>query len=228
MPLPRARRALIGAALVSMFALSAAACEKRVIPARGDVLGTERLLLGGRLVFHDDFNRAELGDRWQTGHAGWALVDGWVHSTKPRNDGLWLKELLPDGPVRVEFTARSEPEADGSFPGDLKCEIFATKPEHGAGYVVINGGWNNKLDVIARLDEHGEDRLAQPSQKVERSVAYRWAIVRQDGTVRWFRDGELMMSYTDEAPLAGRYFGFNNWTTNAYFDDLKIYQLPPQ
>lgn len=210
---------------IAALSLLASACGQKSIPARGDAPGVERFLEGGELVFEDRFDRAELGDAWKSEHASWRIVDGWVHSTDPKNKGLWLNELLPEGPVRVEFVARSEPLSDGSFPGDLKCEIFAETQTHEAGYVLINGGWNNQLDVIARLDEHGDDRLAQTSKPVVRSTAHRWAVVRVDGDLHWFRDGELVMSYRDAAPLKGRYFGFNNWLTNAYFDDLRIYRL---
>jgi hypothetical protein len=209
-----------------------AGCPKRVIPARGDAPGAERLLVGGERVFEDHFDRAELGADWTTempfsaDKRGWRIVDGWLHATQPENAGAWLVQQLPAGPVRVEFTARSEPKSDGSFPGDLKCEIFATEPRHQAGYVVINGGWNNSLDVIARLDEHGTDRLAQKAQPVLQSTAHRWALARVEGTLYWFRDGALVMTYTDDAPLTGRYFGFNDWASEAYFDDLAVYRLP--
>jgi len=219
-------------ALLALAGLAlGAGCDKRVIPARGDAPGAERFLEGGQLVFEDRFERAELGSDWKTDmpfsadKRGWRIVDGWLHSTQPENDGAWLMKLLPDGPVRVEFTARSEPKADGSFPGDLKCEIFATEPRHEAGYIVINGGWNNSLDVIARLDEHGEDRLAQKSRPVMRSTAHRWVVAREKNKIYWFRDGALVMTYTDDAPIPGRYFGLNNWASNAYFDDVAVYTL---
>ncbi|TNF29769.1 MAG: hypothetical protein EP329_14960 [Deltaproteobacteria bacterium] len=227
----RARRFGTLGVLIGTLALGAG-CPKRVIPARGDAPGVERFLEGGERVFEDHFERAELGPDWKTempyaqDKRGWRIENGWLHATQPENAGAWLMKLLPEGPTRVEFTARSEPKADGSFPGDLKCEIFATEPRHEAGYSVINGGWNNTLDVIARLGEHGKDRLAQNARPVIQSTAHRWAIVRSEQKVYFFRDGELVMTYTDEAPVPGRYFGFNNWASNAYFDDVAVYRLP--
>ena len=223
---PALRRPLALALGLAALALSAAGCPKRAIPARGDAPGPERFLQGGERVFEDRFDRKELGPAWKTEHADWRIVDGWLHARRPENAGAWLTELLPEGPVRVEFTARAEAGTDGKFSGDLKCEIFAAEPRHQAGYVLINGGWNNTLDVIARLDEHGQDRLAQTSKPVLQSTAHRWAVVRVDATIHWFRDGELLMSYTDPQPLPGRYFGFNDWATAAYFDDLAVFRLP--
>ncbi|MCA9514114.1 MAG: hypothetical protein KC635_04165 [Myxococcales bacterium] len=213
-----------GAWLVAA-AVGAGGCGHRAIPARGDAAGPERFLTGGKVVFEDDFERAELGEGWQVESPDWKIVGGWLHSTRPENKGAWLMTQLPKGSWRVEFLARSEPLPDGSFPGDLKCEVAADKPEHQGGYIVINGGWNNSLDVIARKDEHGKDRLAQAAAPVKPSVAYKWAIVKHEGTLYWFRDGELLMTYADDKPIDGRYFGFNNWATQAYFDALKIYAL---
>jgi hypothetical protein len=208
--------------LISILALSG--CEKRPLPPNA-APSPRAHLVGGTLVFSDDFERAELGPNWQTKHPGWALKDGALNDTNAKNVGAWLAQPLPER-VRVEFSARSEPLEGGKpFPGDLKCEIFATQPEHQAGYVLINGGWSNRLDVIARLDEHGKDRLTKESVRVEPSVTYRWAVVRVDNTVHWFRDGKVVLSFIDAAPVPGRYFGFNNWASNAFYDDLAIYAL---
>lgn len=225
---PRPRRAqranalVMGTLVVALCALTS--CEKRALPPNTPP-SPRTHLVGGTLVFSDDFERSELGDNWQTKHPGWKLKGGALNDTNAKNAGVWLTQDLPER-VRVEFTARSEPLEDGKpFPGDLKCEIFATTPEHQAGYVLINGGWSNRLDVIARLDEHGKDRLTKDSSRVEPSVPYRWAVVRVDDTVHWFRDGKLVLSFVDAAPVAGRYFGFNNWASNAFYDDLAIYAL---
>ena len=56
-------------------------------------------------------------------------------------------------------------------------------------------------------------------------MTYKWAVARTDDTVYWFRDGELILSFPDAAPLKGRLFGFNNWASNAFYDDLAVYAL---
>lgn len=208
-----------------LLAAAIAGCGQRAIPARGDAAGPERFLTGGKLIFEDDFERPQLGEGWHLESPEWKIVGGWLHSTRPENKGAWLMTELPKGSWRVEFLARSEPLPDGSFPGDLKCEVAAERPEHETGYILINGGWNNSLDVIARKDEHGSDRLAQAAAPVKPSVVYKWAIIKREGTLYWFRDGDLLMTYVDDKPLDGPYFGFNNWATEAYFDALKVYSL---
>ncbi len=243
----RVPMALPLAGLVPLLVL-AASCQHKDIPPRPATAAAptataaarpdpSRLLRGGELVFQDSFDRAELGERWKAATPEWRIQGGWVHSEHPKNKGLWLLEELPPS-VRVEFDVRSEPLANGKpFPGDTKCEIFATEPHHQGGYILINGGWHNRLDVIARLDEHGQDRKSRDAHPVEPSRVYHWAIVRlagpgdgaggaaSPGTVWWFRDGELFMTYEDSAPVGGAYFGFNNWETNVFYDNLKVFKL---
>ena len=105
--------------------------------------------------------------------------------------------------------------AGKKFPGDLKCEAFATKQEHEAGYVFINGGWSNQLDVIARLDEHGTDRLEQPAHKVKADAWSQWDVVRAGNNIYWFKAGKLLMHYPDANPIEGPFFGFNNWESRS-------------
>ncbi len=177
-------------------------------------------------MFSDDFDRPELGEAWTAAHDDWRLEQGLLHSTHVDNAGVWLNTALPAGRTRIEFSARSDELASGAtFPGDVKCEVFASSREHQAGYVIINGGWQNRLDVIARLDEHGKDRLEQAATRVEPGKVHHWAVVRDGDAITFFRGGDRVMTYRDSEPLSGRYFGFNNWRTNVWFDDLAIYDL---
>lgn len=179
-------------------------------------------LSGGVLVFEDDFEREALGDRWLNRSGRWRIVrsgqDGRLGVEGDRNEGVWLDFALPER-VRIEFDARAM-----SDEGDLKCEVFASEARHQAGYVVILGGWNNTVSVIARLDEHGEDRLESPA-RAEKGRTHHWTLVRVSDTLRWYVDGALVLEYHDEDPLRGRTFGFNDWNAPVEFDNLKIYQL---
>ena len=178
-----------------------------------------RYLSGGTLKFSDDFERSEIGNKYRSTSNLWSLDKGWVHVQGARNEGLWLNEKVPSK-ARIEFHARSE-----SSQGDLKVELFATKPEHQGGYVVIFGGWKNQLNVIARLDEHGKDRVEQVGPKVVPGKSYHFAVVKADKTLSWYLDGALVMTYPDPKPIDGRYFGFNNWETPVFYDNLKVYAL---
>lgn len=95
----------------------------------------------------------------------WRVVDGQLFSPGVKNNPLWLQARLPEN-VAVEFDVRSE-----STQGDIKVEIFGDGTDHASGYIVIHGGWNNSLSIIARMDEHGPslERLRQQSARVAAS-----------------------------------------------------------
>lgn len=179
--------------------------------------------VGGELIYEEDFTGQTLGDEWHTGYEGWEIVDDTLHVQGAHNDALWLQEPLPEK-FRVSFTARSQ-----SAAGDIKFEILGDGRTHESGYVGIFGGWNNQLNIIARLDEHGDDRLeGAPEHTVQPGRTYDMDVVRTDDRLRWYVDGELFLSYDDASPLRGdghRYFAFNNWETPLYFDDFRIYDL---
>ena len=176
-------------------------------------------MTGGVLEFSDDFNRKDLGEHWTSKKPGaWSIRNGRLFVTKAYNHGLWLDVLLPPR-ARIEFDSEA-----ASPTVDMKCEVFAEKPQHQSGYIVILGGWHNTLSIIARLNEHGKDRLTTDRVGKQGKV-YHWAIVRTGSTMQWYLDGRLFMEYPDKEPLRGLYFGFNDWEAPVYFDNLKIYRL---
>lgn len=204
-------------------ALVAVGCETREIGQKEAASTPD----ARELVFSDDFNREQLGSNWrrgagENGSGKWKIRNGMVHGSAIRNDPLWLTKPLPEK-VRIEFDAKATtPE------GDLKVEIFGDGNKHESGYILIFGGWDNRLDVIARLDEHGQDRKERPSKKVQAGKTYRMAVERTDGSVRWYVDGQLFMTYDDPNPLRGpdhRYFAFNDWEAPVVFDNVKVYRL---
>lgn len=191
---------------------------------------------GGTLVFEDAFERPEPGPEYRQGEPDpgfskgtWRIVEGQLRAEKIHNAALWLQRPLPEK-VRIEFDARAE-----TATGDVKAEVFGDGETHQSGYIVIHGGWSNTVTAIARQDEHAEERKAdnracrrgrgQREACVEPGVDYRWTIERDGDTVRWFLDGQLVLTYPDADPVRGRFLAFNNWEAPTRFDNLKIYAL---
>ncbi len=136
------------------------------------------------------------------------------------------------GDVRIEFDARSDEfERKGKtvFPGDLKCEAFTVSPEHQTGYVFIFGGWSNRVNRIARLEEHGEGDGARivdgPKHKVKAGHTYRMKVVRVGKVMAWYADDVYLAHMEDPELIEGRHFGFNNWRSRLTFDNLAVYSL---
>lgn len=179
--------------------------------------------------FHDDFERAALGADWNDTGADWRIENGELSIRGAHNHPLWLRRTLPRD-VRIEFDVRSE-----SPEGDIKVEVFgdgtsyATADSYTAtSYVVIFGGWGNSLNVLARLNEHGDDRVVGPTRPVEANRDYHMRIERSGGRIAAWVDDELLVEMNDERPLSGTghdHFGFNDWNAQVYFDDLVITPL---
>jgi hypothetical protein len=185
---------------------------------------------------------ADLGPDWYAAHTNaWHIENGRLCGQGAKNHGVWLRKVLPIN-ARIEFDAIALTD-----DGDLKGEVWgdgqstATKDtyDNATSYLAILGGWHNTLHVLARINEHGEDRKAihvdktsdDPSQRpVARGQVYRFKIERTDGkTVKWSVNGVDYLSYADSAPLAGLghdHFGFNDWEAKVCFDNVKVTPLP--
>jgi hypothetical protein len=185
---------------------------------------------GARVIFQDDFDRGVIGNDWLITGTGVTVERGALHLAGLQNHPVWLRTELPDD-VRIEFDAWAETDE-----GDIKAEFagdgysFAKTASYTAtGYVVILGGWDNSLNLIARQNEHGNDRVAVPAEpKIEPDRRYRVAITRRGNEIRLEVDGELIAEMVDASPLLGpgqRSFAFNNWEAPTRFDNLVIYAL---
>lgn len=177
----------------------------------------------------DDFSRAKLGDLWHRTGGNYRIQDGALRVRGARNKPLWLRRALPRD-VRIQFDARSDSEV-----GDIKVELYgdgvskATGASYTAtGYVAIFGGWGNRLNVLARQDEHGDDRVVGAPYKVVPGRTYRMKIEREGGTIRFWADDHELARMHDPAPLFGPghdHFAFNNWESDLWFDNLRIAPL---
>jgi hypothetical protein len=202
---------------IALFTLTlAAACVPRGDPAVDGVL-------------EDNFDRAEIGPLWRSTGGPYSIVDGQLKVRGAKNKPLWLRRTLPRDAL-IEFDVRSE-----SPEGDIKVEVYgdglsrATAESYTAtSYVVIFGGWSNSLNLIARLDEHADDRSVGPRRKVELGHKYHMKIERKGDTITAWADGQLLAQMKDKNPLWGAghdHFAINNWATELYFDNLKITPL---
>jgi hypothetical protein len=197
------------------------------------------------LPFRDDYGTAAtVQEKYFSTGGLWRTVNGELLSPGVKNNPLWLKASLPND-VAVEFDVRSmSPE------GDIKVEIFGDGTDHASGYVLIHGGWNNSISIIARLDEHspsfstlpaGQDLVAAGRYRentrirveanpfrVEIGRKYHWRIERRGKVLSWFIDGNPFMRFEDPLPLTGKghdRFGFSSWEAQLYFDNLTVTAL---
>ena len=119
-PSPSALRwALIGLGTIGIVLL----ILSNVVNLTQQEIADEAVAEAGELLFEDNFDRPDLGDKWRSVHGGWKLVDGWVHSSKAHNRALWLQQAFK-GNIIIEFDTRSEPAPKGKqFRGDIKIDV---------------------------------------------------------------------------------------------------------
>jgi len=182
------------------------------------------------------------GPDWvATSPGAWHVEGGRLCGEHARNHGIWLKRVLPPD-ARIEFDAVSQ-----SPDGDLKAEYWgdgtsyatALSYTNATSYLTIFGGWHNTFHVLARINEHATDRKEitvdknsdDPREKpVMAGQLYHFKVERSDGkTVRWWVDGNEMLTYPDPAALVGTghdHFGFNDWDAKVCFDNVRIVPLP--
>jgi hypothetical protein len=224
---PTVRNSLAVAAVVALL-FTIGAC-KQSSGAASSARGVDEPTMteGGELVFEETFDDQEPGTHWvrgqgEGGRGKWRVEDGWMVGNDIKNDALWLEKELPDE-VRIEWDVEAM-----SPVGDIKVEAFGDGRTHESGYVFIFGGWKNTLDVIARLDEHGNDRKERQTHGVVPDTTYHMAIERTGDTLHWFVNDEHFMSYKDANMLRGEgheYFAFNIWSAPVRFDNVKVYDL---
>jgi hypothetical protein len=170
----------------------------------------------------------------------WRIESGKLCAQNAKNHGIWLKKVLPVN-ARIEFDAISY-----SDDGDLKAEVWgdgisaatSTSYTNATSYLAILGGWKNQYHVLARINEHGNDRKEikvdpttdDPKEKaVVKGQLYHFKVERTDGhTVKFSVNDVEYLTYNDPQPLAGMghdHFGFNEWAVKVCFDNLKITPL---
>lgn len=179
--------------------------------------------------FKDDFNREQVGDDWKNTGGAYRIENGALRIRGAKNKPLWLRRTLPRD-VQVSFDVKSD-----SPEGDIKVELYgdgaskAIQDSYTAtSYVIIFGGWGNSKNIIARLDEHGNDIGNGKPKKVVPGQTYKFVIERKGSRIKASVDGELLVEYDDPQPLWGRghdHFAFNNWESDLTFDNLVIKPL---
>jgi len=201
--------------LLSALTLFAAGCSDVTIPT-------------AEVPFTDDFDRETIGPNYYLTGGVWFIEDGRLFTTGGNNAPLFLKAALPaDVVVEVEVQSHTREV-------DAKVELMTDGRRHQSGYVFILGGWDNSISTIARLDEHGADRVEKKPTEVNAPATWKWRIEKLGGQIDWYVDGELYLSFRDPQPLSGPghdRFAFSNWHNIVSYDDLEIWpyaEAPPR
>jgi len=177
------------------------------------------------LYFEDNFNRDNVGSNYKIQGGDWRITGGHLFSSKALNKNAVLLRELPENAI-IEFEMWS-----ASTFVDIKFNAWGDGKlhEHGDGYSVIMGGWQNKVSVLSKLHEHEQNRVENREKRFEANRSYSIKFVKCDGKLYWFIDGEIFLARDDKKPLSTkngyRYLSFANWTSSVHFDNLRIHKL---
>ena len=187
--------------------------------------------------FTDTFDGPFLGNFWHDTIGRYTVINQKLNINGAYNHPLWLKYSLPVE-VDIVFDAQSLTK-----DGDIKVELFGDGRSFAfnrgayvaSGYVLCMGGWGNTKTFIARQAEHAQNLLVTTAVKVTEGKLHHNKIEsRMEGShliINWFIDGKLALSMRDKHPLYGeknRWFGFSNWASDVWFDNLKITPVKKQ
>ena len=162
---------------------------------------------------------------------------------------VWWREKLT-APVEISYTA-TVVDAGGPYDrvSDLNCFWMASDPQHPDDLFAAGHGRNGRFHTYDQLQTYyvgyggnyngttrfrrymgtgarpllPEHDLTEPRFLLEGNREYRIKLVAlPNGTVQYYRDGELIYDIRDPEPLREGWFGFRTVKSHLRFKDFKI------
>lgn len=216
----------------------------------GCATATEPVLQPGRVIHADDF-RAGLGQWVVEQQPGGTVTtaDGHLIIADQGGCTVWFKPRLT-APVVITYTVRMSSAARVS---DLNCFWMASDPVRpddlfAAGHVrtgkfatydtlrtyyVGYGGNANTTTRFRRYDGTAarplrpEHDLAGRRFLLEPNRVFRLRLVARDGVAEFWRDGEKLFSYRDDAPLTTGWFAIRTVKSHLEIRNFQVRPLSP-
>ncbi len=190
---------------------------------------------GWTLVFSDDFKRAELGKDWEVVDGNWKMEDGGLRGSGELISAHGFPSDYPPGFLRMEFEAVSAVKPIIFFKNrptpkvglcDLSSFIHVdtNKGAFSSGYFFQFGGY---LNTQNKLLKNGQQRQfdAAPKKLISQDALHKVVLENDQGQVRCFVDGELVLHDTDKQPVVG--VGYDRvgfyFTTAFKVSNVKVY-----
>jgi len=172
------------------------------------------------LVFHDQFERKELGPRWIVLHGRWSIQQGRLHGRARQVGAVRLKYHAPND-VRIEYDVRCGPTRPGR---DVGCCFGFNGDNLGFGYRAGFGS-NGKENTF--LDRKGVTMRATTKTHRRPRRIHHFLIDRIGRTVRVYVDEQKVLEFEDDEVLRGPEHGgiaLFLYGNEAVFDNVKIYE----
>ncbi|QYY35230.1 DUF6250 domain-containing protein [Ruficoccus sp. ZRK36] len=224
-----------------VYALSPASGDAEAPACVRPILADEHLSL--KWMVDEDFSKGEWSGRWTSESQGAQIETaegGLKISTPPENPKklgttVWLNEKLPaDVLIHInvktlttgDFNACNlnlflhAKEADGS---DLVFGRSGAYPDYHQipNYIFTFVGGDMKGWARVRRDP-GFNKIAESDARTARGKDYQITVLKVDGRLRYWVDGQLIHDVTDPEPLDGGQFGLRTWASDIVWEKVEI------
>jgi len=122
--------------------------------------------------------------------------------------------------------------------GDGRSYATSLSYSNATSYLTIFGGGTTSSTSSRGSTSTAATARRSPSTQTptirarsrRRGQLYHFKVERSEGkAVKWWVDGNEMLTYADASPLAGLghdHFGFNDWDAKVCFDNVRVTPLP--
>jgi hypothetical protein len=160
--------------------------------------------------FHDDFNRATLGDNWQVVSGDWKIQEGKLVSTGDRTDNVVFLNRPVGSLQRIEFIASSvlpngeqDPQAKADEASDLGAILHASAEKPLGGYSLHFGARFNSANAVRRKRDTVLTDAVETRIKIQPGRFYTIAAEFDGRHLRMTVDGKKILEYEETVPLLG-------------------------
>jgi len=161
---------------------------------------------GWHLVFQDDFDRKELGDKWKIIDGKWSVADGSLIGSGTLISTHGYPANNTAGFQRLEFEAATTSPANSKV-SDLSCFIHCEyktdvrEPWNSGGYFFQFGG---RYNTVTQLTRGGESLRISPEAKITPRHVHKIVMENDRGELRCFVDGKAVFVEREKSSLVGR------------------------
>ena len=172
---------------------------------------------GWHLVFQDDFDREELGDKWTIIDGKWSVADGSLTGSGTLISTKGLPADNTAGFQRLEFEAATTSPADAKV-SDLSSFIHCEhkpdirEPWKSGGYFFQFGG---RYNTVTQLTRGGDSLRISPDTQITPKRVHKIVMENDRGELRCFVDGKAVFVEREKSSLVGKsqnHIGFYFYT----------------
>lgn len=165
---------------------------------------------GWELVFTDDFEGDELGPDWEVVNGIWEVSDGVLSGAGTLattigfpEDGMAFQRLEFEAAADVSEEMFDDPRAISDLSAVLHGMLNSDTEDFLQSGYFFQFGW--KFNTRTRISKHGTPIIADnsPDTLIVPGKTHQMAMVHENGQLRLYVDGELVIAARDPQPLLG-------------------------